>query len=48
MLAVITELPRRVTWLSNVISAEKIGFEGVARTIEVTETPPAWTQNQAP
>ncbi|MHB8674803.1 MAG: hypothetical protein ACYDAK_14135, partial [Candidatus Limnocylindrales bacterium] len=26
-------LPRRVTWLSNVMSAEKIGFEDVARSI---------------
>lgn len=35
-------MPRRVTWLSNVISAEKIGFEDAARSIEVVETPPAW------
>jgi hypothetical protein len=25
-----------------VISSERIGFEEVARSIEVTETPPAW------
>jgi hypothetical protein len=36
------KLPRRITWLSNVISSERIGFEEVARSIEVTETPPAW------
>jgi len=35
-------LPRRITWLSNVISAERIGFEEVARSIEVVEAPPAW------
>jgi DNA repair protein NreA len=35
-------LPPRVTWLSNVISSERIGFEEVARSIEVTEAPPAW------
>jgi hypothetical protein len=36
------ELPRRITWLSNVISAEKMGFEEVARSIEAVEAPPAW------
>jgi len=36
------KLPRRITWLSNVISPERIGFEEVARSIEVVEAPPAW------
>jgi hypothetical protein len=39
----VTVLPRRITWLSNVISAESIGFEEkTARSIEVIEEPPAW------
>ncbi len=36
-------MPRRITWLSNVMSAESIGLEEkVAKAIEVTESPPAW------
>jgi DNA repair protein NreA len=36
-------LPRRITWLSNVMSSEAIGLEDrIARSIEVTESPPAW------
>ena len=36
-------MPRRITWLSNVMSAESVGVdERVAKTIEVTEAPPAW------
>ena len=36
-------MPRRVTWLSNVMSAESIGVEErIAKSIEVTESPPAW------
>jgi DNA repair protein NreA len=35
-------VPRRITWLSNVMSAENIGFEEkTARSIEVIEEPPA-------
>ena len=37
------QLPSRITWLSNVMSAEAIGFEDkTARSIEVVENPPAW------
>ena len=37
------QLPRRITWLSNVMAAESIGFEEkAARSIEVVENPPAW------
>ncbi len=36
-------MPRRITWLSNVMASEAIGLEDrVARSIEVTESPPAW------
>jgi DNA repair protein NreA len=36
-------VPRRITWLSNVMSAESIGLEEqVAKSIEVIESPPAW------
>jgi len=36
-------LPRRITWLSNVIPASITGMEEeVARSIEVIENPPAW------
>jgi DNA repair protein NreA len=41
-LGVADELSRRITWLSNVISAERIGSEEAARSIEVIEEPPAW------
>ena len=36
-------MPRRVTWLSNVMAASVTGLEEeVARSIEVVESPPAW------
>ena len=36
-------MPRRITWLSNVMAASVTGLEeDVARSIEVVETPPAW------
>ncbi len=36
-------MPRRITWLSNVIPATVTGLEeDVARSIEVVENPPAW------
>ena len=36
-------MPRRITWLSNVMTPESIGLEeSLARTIEVTDSPPAW------
>ena len=36
-------MPRKVTWLSNVMAASVTGLEeGVARSIEVVESPPAW------
>lgn len=36
-------MPSRITWLSNVMSAESMGLqESVARSIEVIESPPAW------
>jgi DNA repair protein NreA len=36
-------LPRRITWLSNVMAASVTGLEeDVARSIEVVESPPAW------
>ena len=36
-------MPRRVTWLSNVMAASVTGLEEeTARSIEVVETPPAW------
>ncbi|MDE1852295.1 MAG: hypothetical protein KGI38_00975 [Thaumarchaeota archaeon] len=36
-------MPRRITWLSNVMAAAVTGLEeGVARSIEVVESPPAW------
>ncbi|MDG6956318.1 MAG: hypothetical protein JRN30_03205 [Nitrososphaerota archaeon] len=36
-------MPRRVTWLSNVMAAAVTGLEEeVARSIEVVESPPAW------
>ncbi|MDE1857507.1 MAG: hypothetical protein KGI26_00355 [Thaumarchaeota archaeon] len=36
-------MPRRITWLSNVMEASVTGLEDdVARSIEVVETPPAW------
>jgi DNA repair protein NreA len=37
------DLPRRITWLSNVMAASVTGLEeDVARSIEVVESPPAW------
>jgi hypothetical protein len=37
------QLPRRITWLSNVMAAEAIGFEDEgAKPIEVVENHPAW------
>jgi len=40
-------LPRRITWLSNVIPASITGMEEeVARSIEVIENPPAWMSAQ--
>src|SRR5271156_5107944 len=37
------QLPRRITWLSNIIPAQAMGIEDDAvRTIEVTDSPPAW------
>ena len=36
-------MPRRTTWLSNVMAASVTGLEEeVAKSIEVVETPPAW------
>ncbi|MDG7008425.1 MAG: hypothetical protein JRN06_09335 [Nitrososphaerota archaeon] len=36
-------MPRRITWLSNVMAASATGLEeDVARSIEVVESPPAW------
>ena len=36
-------MPRRITWLSNVMAASVTGLEDdVARSIEVVENPPAW------
>ncbi len=36
-------MPRRITWLSNVMAASVTGLEeDVAKSIEVVETPPAW------
>jgi len=36
-------VPRRITWLSNVMAASVTGLEEeVARSIEVVENPPAW------
>ena len=36
-------MPRRITWLSNVMAASVTGLEEeVARSIEVVENPPAW------
>ena len=36
-------MPRRITWLSNVMAASVTGLEeDVARSIEVVESPPAW------
>ncbi|MDG6983206.1 MAG: hypothetical protein JRN28_01410 [Nitrososphaerota archaeon] len=36
-------MPRKITWLSNVMEASVTGLEDdVARSIEVVETPPAW------
>jgi len=36
-------VPRRITWLSNVMAASVTGLEeDVARSIEVVESPPAW------
>ncbi|MDG6942413.1 MAG: hypothetical protein JRN34_05810 [Nitrososphaerota archaeon] len=36
-------MPRRVTWLSNVMAASVIGLgEDVAKSIEVVDSPPAW------
>ena len=36
-------MPRRITWLSNVMAASVTGLEEeVARSIEVVESPPAW------
>lgn len=36
-------MPRRITWLSNVLPASVTGLEDdVARSIEVVESPPAW------
>ena len=40
-------LPRRITWLSNVIPASITGMEEeIARSIEVIENPPAWMSAQ--
>jgi DNA repair protein NreA len=39
----LTSLPRRITWLSNVMESSVTGLEDdVARSIEVVENPPAW------
>ena len=36
-------MPRRITWLSNVMAASVTGLEeDIARSIEVVENPPAW------
>ncbi len=36
-------MPRRITWLSNVMAASVTGLEeDVAKSIEVVESPPAW------
>ncbi len=36
-------MPRRITWLSNVMAASVTGLEeDMARSIEVVESPPAW------
>ena len=40
-------LPRRITWLSNVIPTSIMGMEEeVAKSIEVVENPPAWMSAQ--